>query len=317
MNLLTIVVPTYNRREAVIFNSIKLIESGILSKVNYLVLDNASPDGTYEHLSSLFQNIDNATVKRNDSNLGFFGNFLKCFEEARTKFILISSDEDEVIAENIEFYLDYLEEYNPAFSSSVVLKEVDNKTVVHKGQESKRKISISELRSSCFYASGLGFKRNEAGKYINAIKEHQDNEMVFLYPMLALCSILLAKNSDCLWFDQPLHKMKYILPTEIRTSSGSKHYHLESRVKQMRGYKNFIDEAATTASSNEEKHIYRELILQHYTDFFSLIRHALRQEEDGDIIRCVDNAGMKFYFRMLIKDILKGKFKEILKKIRR
>jgi hypothetical protein len=301
LNQLTLVVPTYNRREAVVSNSKKLIESGVLSRVNYLVIDNNSGDGTYDELFSLFNDIGNASVKKNDENLGFFGNFIKCFEEASTDYILISSDEDEVITENISKYIDYLNEFKPDFSSSIVLRCMGNRSIIHKGRKSKKNISVDDLRLSSFYASGLGFNRKEAGKYLDVIRENKRNEMVFLYPMFALCSVLLAKGCKCLWFDRPLHKMQYILPTEIETSLGTKHFHLESRVAQMRGYKKFIENLEVSASSDSEKCIFRSLIFRHYSDFFSLIRHAIRQESDKDFIRAYDQSAELFLLSHLLR----------------
>ena len=84
---LTLAVPTFKRKKAIYENSLIVKESGVLDFVNYLVIDNASKDGTVEALDEMFLDKDNVEVIENSENIFFFGNFLKIIECAMQESI--------------------------------------------------------------------------------------------------------------------------------------------------------------------------------------------------------------------------------------
>ena len=103
--LLTIAIPTYNRK-----NFLKRALDSILcqndDRVEILVSDNASDDGTQEMMRSEYPQI---RYSRNDENIGSGANFLKCYELALGKFVLLLGSDDVIIENSLKTILDFLE----------------------------------------------------------------------------------------------------------------------------------------------------------------------------------------------------------------
>lgn len=101
MSLITIGVPTYNRKDIVYKTLMHLINSDLpVEDVEFLVSDNASEDGTFELLSIIKD--DRLSLYQNESNIHLDGNIYAVFSKAKSPFILLMSDEDYVIVENIK-----------------------------------------------------------------------------------------------------------------------------------------------------------------------------------------------------------------------
>ena len=93
--LLTIAIPTWNRAPLLAgLLEVLLGELRHESRVELLVSDNASTDGTAELLANYQRRGLEMRILRNRSNIGADGNILQCFEEARGKYVWIFSDDD-------------------------------------------------------------------------------------------------------------------------------------------------------------------------------------------------------------------------------
>lgn len=106
--LLTIAIPTYNGVQT-IENLLRIMLPQCDDRVEVLISDNASTDGT-EGVVSRFINIY-SFIKyiRNIQNIGPDSNFLQCFKEAKGKYILLISDDDILIEGSLKTILDFLE----------------------------------------------------------------------------------------------------------------------------------------------------------------------------------------------------------------
>lgn len=96
--LLTIAIPTYNRVECLRVLINRLIEEfeelpAWDTHIELIVVNNASTDETSEYLDDLRKNFPVA-VFHNSENLGMDGNFIRCFEVARGRWLWLFSDDD-------------------------------------------------------------------------------------------------------------------------------------------------------------------------------------------------------------------------------
>jgi glycosyltransferase involved in cell wall biosynthesis len=82
-----------------------------------LVIDDASGDGTHAELARLCAGTA-VRLLRNESNLGYAGNVLRLFEECRTPYLLVASDDDAVVTASLAPLARLLEERSPAFVST-------------------------------------------------------------------------------------------------------------------------------------------------------------------------------------------------------
>lgn len=94
--LLTIAIPTYNRRKHISLLLTALLEqlSANDGEVAVLVSDNASPDGTSEVLADFENRFKGLRIIRNVENIGADRNIVQCFDAAATPFVWIMGDDD-------------------------------------------------------------------------------------------------------------------------------------------------------------------------------------------------------------------------------
>lgn len=94
MDLLSICIPTYNRKERLkeLLNKICCYNK---NNIKIIVIDNASTDGTEKMMQS-FSKFGNIMYFRNDSNIGHDGNYIRIIEEGKkvSKYSLWLGDDD-------------------------------------------------------------------------------------------------------------------------------------------------------------------------------------------------------------------------------
>lgn len=96
--MLTIAIPTYNRAMILgqtLEHTVSLAQGRLRDQVEILVSDNASSDGTMDILKSFETRYPGLVLsRRNCRNLGFSANVDAAICAARTKFVLVMSDDD-------------------------------------------------------------------------------------------------------------------------------------------------------------------------------------------------------------------------------
>ncbi|HEY1810205.1 MAG TPA: glycosyltransferase family 2 protein [Acidobacteriaceae bacterium] len=93
--LLTMAIPTWNRApELAGLLEVLLGELRHEPRVELVVSDNASTDGTAELLADYQGRGLEMRILRNEANIGADRNILQCFEQARGKYVWIFSDDD-------------------------------------------------------------------------------------------------------------------------------------------------------------------------------------------------------------------------------
>lgn len=96
--LLTLAIPTFNRLACLqlLITSImrQSLTCGILGeKLEILICDNASTDGTADYLRSLY-NIKGVRIIHRDRNFGGADNTILCYESIKSKYLWIMGDDD-------------------------------------------------------------------------------------------------------------------------------------------------------------------------------------------------------------------------------
>src|ERR1700761_1591163 len=94
--LLTIVVPTYNRRDnlALLLRALQPELAPLRESVAVLVSDNASTDGTQALTQEMQAQWPELVVQRHPANLGPDGNFASCVARVDTRYFWIIGDDD-------------------------------------------------------------------------------------------------------------------------------------------------------------------------------------------------------------------------------
>lgn len=304
-SILTLGVLTYNRKIAAVANSTKLLERGVPQNSSYIVYDNASTDGTAEALTDLFSHHPNAHLSRDQTNRDYFGNFIRALRTAETPYIALASDEDEYIVDFMPEFTHYLENERPSFVSAPVLQHPSKGDGLHKGIRLHRHIEPREVRSATFYISGLVYNTADAQVYLPVIEANRSNEFVFVYPQVALTTLLMANRRKCEWYNKPLNRRSLLLPSAIRDSSGEKHSALDSRLRQSRHFDNFLETLILSALSSDEADVYKTVKKQNVVDLFLLINHALRMQLDQSQLATFEREETRQALRR-IKNLIKA-----------
>jgi abequosyltransferase len=107
--LLTICIPTYNRAHMLgpLLNRLRdrIVDSGLTSTVQILVLDGGSQD----HTPQLLKSAAGITYFRRGQRVGIDRDILKCVELADGKYCWLFSDDDDFAPDAIDYVVDFLE----------------------------------------------------------------------------------------------------------------------------------------------------------------------------------------------------------------
>lgn len=93
---LTIIIPTYNRSEALrlLLTTLKQETEGLDSEVCVYVSDNCSTDNTSEVIASISKTWPELQHHRHNKNIGADGNFCHCVSKVTTRWFWIIGDDD-------------------------------------------------------------------------------------------------------------------------------------------------------------------------------------------------------------------------------
>lgn len=310
MHFLTIAIPTYNREVAVSANVARLI--GILSEVNdkdisVLVIDNDSTDGTYLRLTSLSCKYDgHVRVLRNEKNLGYNGNFVRLFEEAKCEYLLFLSDEDFLISDYLNDLVEFLRHARPLFTSSPFY--LNDNVKPYRGRSSRKRVKLQEFSSASFYLSGLVFNVEHSINIIKKSKEHFTHTNQ-IYPQVLLASILLAKG-DCYWFEKPLAQKQFNLDTSI-TYKGGRYDLLDGRWIQHILQLEFFYFWRSQMESNHVIDKVSKMIRYHNRNLFGKLYSSIEREYPEVYFNFLIGACIvvhKALFKIMLKRLICRKF---------
>ena len=110
MPLLTIAIPTYNRAGLLgELLDVLLPQLADEPRVELLICDNASPDGTEDVVRGRIAGGAAIRYLRNAENIGSDANFVRCFEEAGGEYFWLFGDDDIILPGTVAKVLGHLE----------------------------------------------------------------------------------------------------------------------------------------------------------------------------------------------------------------
>jgi glycosyltransferase involved in cell wall biosynthesis len=146
LDLVSILIPTYNRK--------KLVERAINSalkqtykKIEIIISDNCSTDGTVEYLQELYGNNKNIKIFDNSTNKGPVRNWVNCIEQSSGYYSKLLFSDDSIRPNYIEETLKILKGskdigfvYTP-----VVIENKYKKNIFYKTFKTSKKIQSSKI----------------------------------------------------------------------------------------------------------------------------------------------------------------------------
>ena len=115
-NILTIVIPTYNRGDILLKKLDVILSNATGAKI--LILDNCSTTKINEYLriDEIAKNLPELTYIRNIKNINMEGSLFKALEIVDTDYVLFLSDEDIVMPNVANMFMEFLKKHGDFFA---------------------------------------------------------------------------------------------------------------------------------------------------------------------------------------------------------
>ncbi len=285
---ISICIPTFNRAEVVYKNVIKCLEHREID-LEVVVSDNCSEDNTEKILGQIEDN--RFKYVKNEYNNGF-ENLVSVLTYAEGDYLLLTSDEDQVIFSSLKEVIPVLENENPAIlkgGASLFGKSY----IVHRdGNYEKGFEAIKAYGAGCAYMSGYIFNSKIMKKVLNDTSGKKLNRR-FGY---AFCFINLA--IEMLEFGKLSYRKEILTDQFVNAKRdttalfdcGKIAYSPE---KTLESIEEKIDALARTSLNEEQK--------------FYMCEHCLNRQ----IVECHISEYKSTYNNVILEDIRKSGEKEI------
>lgn len=233
----TVAIPTFNRVDSVSRRVEEFLALDFPGDVRLLVIDNNSPDRTYEHLVSNY-GTTGVRVLANEENVGFAGNFLRLIDETQTTYLTVFSDEDRLHAGGFGRLMDLCQRVSPIMVSP---RAQAGRNQRYRGRPVTRLVRAKEFESASFYLSGLTFE-SQAARYaartVSALVP--TNSVAAVYPQVLIAALLVAQGSSY-FIDALVSSQSEVLETAIVETSGAQYNSVWGRWSQFKGFEEFFD----------------------------------------------------------------------------
>jgi glycosyltransferase involved in cell wall biosynthesis len=209
--LLTIAIPTYNRSDAVrqaLASICSQISPRLSDKIEIIVIDNASTDGTLPGLSRLYGETDYIRLLSNSENIGPERNILRCSREADGEFLWLFGSDDILLDGSLAHIVDVLEQGD--FDLIYMNKEVRDRDLIstivpaeHVELVDRQFSSVQELCEHVGFYSRLSFMTAVICRRSYYVAIDPEPFLGFLF--LPACMLLAAfRDRPCLFLARVL-----------------------------------------------------------------------------------------------------------------
>lgn len=285
--LLTVGIPTYNRREAVTRRVQELVSTPLPEDMEVLVIDNASSDGTFEDLEPLCRN-SRVRLLQNDHNLGFAGNFVQLIRKCQSAYLLYNSDEDMPLLHNLVDLQDFLRCRSPLFVSPVYYTYRDGVPQIERGKDKIREMKPVEFWGNALI-SGLVFHAPSSRAILDDFEtlRHIHPTAAEYYPQIILISKLLARGS-CYWWHKPINEQRDLLQSQHRPDRlGFAYCHVSPRWQLHKDMVGFLHDMIETADDPAAEAAAAKMLHTWELMLFDFLRNGIR-EERPDLLAAFD-----------------------------
>ena len=308
-SILTICIPTYNRKESAIRLVKSITSQGILSLVDLIVVDDGSIDGTYNALELLdFPDGSNVRLIRQE-NKGLANTFLDFFSQCRTEYLMLVPDDDMIVASGVNKIIDFLLETK---SDLVVAQWLDSDGhTLFKGKSTISRIKINEIRLATNHATGIVYRVETVSSSLTHVRKRlmSDCYATCIFPQVILVLFLSIYSDDMFWFPYPVggFTSEGALPSQLRDNSGNHWSSLSARWSEQKAFAEIYLCLIELSIKKSAKSEYEKLLDKHNIEVYSRLRSGL-SAESSELLILFDGGAMFNCIRRLpvnIKSFIK------------
>jgi hypothetical protein len=302
--VLTIGIPTYNRKSHVISRVKFLCDNNLPADVRLLVVDDGSSDGTAEALSKLGETYQILDYTSHGTNKGYSAAFLELFKRCKTPYLMVSCDDDDIIVSNISKLLSDLRTGEPNMLSTQFLfeKEIGRCNKMH-----------GEIRPRDFFgcsalAPGLVYRVQACQNGLSHVQKllRDGSEIAALYPQVLVVASALCLGR-CFWWPKALVRAGARLPTGIRGANGEQYHHVTSRWRQLRELEIYFTELLSVKEYSQCYKKIGEMRQANRERIYGALRTAIEAELPqviGEFDKSIKRHSLRLYARDMINRLM-------------
>lgn len=265
--MLTIGIPSYNRGHRALKNICNLQKLPYDSEIEFLVVDNCSTENTdgYDEIKKMQAGDSRISYYRFPDNPGGNSSGFEVLERAKGKFCCLLSDEDRIVLENVESYLQIIQMYGDTVG---FIRSAGGQYYVEGNKFEKvprGDAAFGELFWGLNYISGLIFNtRMWHGKNMCAKLKQQGKENLFV----AAYAYNAAALYICLDKDVYISRVQLFEEGEAEERSAGDvitdgkqtlgYASPDQRIAQMEGLLQILNECADSLSVETVKQMYAD-----------------------------------------------------------
>jgi glycosyltransferase involved in cell wall biosynthesis len=282
--LLTIYIPTYNRKKEVLLLLNEIISSDLMHVVKIFVADDGSDDGTYEKLISKYSE-EKITIIRHSPNVGISAGYLHFIELCDTDYFMIMADDDTIREEGVMDLISFLKDEKP-YCVSTAWSSIDCNGIWMEPSRYKKGnpiIKLKDIRGATNHSPGVVFCTSVALKYVHIMKERLGNKCyaTTMYPVAVLALFIASSNNNCRWFSEVVggYRASGALSSNLVDNDGNTWNSFVGRWKEQESFTD-IYKYIYTISDDKIKPMILQLLELHKLHFYYRIEEALKSNDD-------------------------------------
>lgn len=158
-NILTVVLPTYNRKEY-LKQAYESLKNQTLKTFDLIIIDNASSDGTKEYLEEIEKENVKCISKQiiiNEINVGSVKSGKIAISKVRTDWLTILCDDDYFDEDYIEVMIDAIKKTEKNIILSGFRNVDDNRKVINQIKYEKQILDVNEAMKKVFLTADIEF----------------------------------------------------------------------------------------------------------------------------------------------------------------
>ena len=257
--LLTIAIPTFNRRESLLEVVGRARDTGVTTKARLVVFDDGSSDGTLEALEDLTYSGLGGVV-RSPVNRGYGHTFVEIIRCTATRYVMVSTDDDFLCPKGVEAVQEDLRRCQPDLLVTAFPRHGRRPRSGSFGAQ----VRPNEIRDAFNHAPGIVYRAQAATPYLPIVASRLRDgcSMAAAYPQVLLGLCLAATHLSVWSKAQPVVEGNK-LPSGIRRPDGLPYSAPQSRVEQMLDYDGFLEEHQHSLSTPQGARFVRKALENH------------------------------------------------------
>ena len=292
---ITICIATYNRSKTVARLVQELLNFELNDQIEILIIDDCSPDNTFEELSK-FSHHNNVSIFKNEKNLSRARTQLRYFNLCKTEYLIELADDDILYKDGILELLSLLPTLDVDFLATrwtTGEREYMDPTgpyLAGRGSDKVKEISLTNLKGQGEHSPGCVFRVSILRFSEKYILERLDKDCAlafFFHQNIVLC---MAKLNNLKLYSCPIllggYRPEGSLLANIIDLNGNTYYSLAVSYNNYLGMKHFYEDMLTKFYDSPLVDELKVISDAYNLSLYAIIDDAVSYSDDlGEILR--------------------------------